>query len=146
MIQSSKPKKRILFVTIAIMICSVIISGCIETGSVTQSSGNAISGGMITEHTYLFGTDGFFTKKYDLTIFFFGQSKQYNDLSYSQLQAYIQMYSKPGSQQNTVPATQQTTIIPENIIPQQTATIVTQSVTQVIVTTSPTPLPIRYPA
>jgi hypothetical protein len=104
-----------------------MISGCIQISSSTQSGGYALGGAVITEHTYLFGDEGFLTKKYDLTIFILGQSKKYTDLSASQLQAIGQMYGGTGTQQNTIA---QQTIVPlqtttsQENIPITTSTIV----------------------
>ena len=48
---------------------------------------------MVTQHTYLFGSDGFFTERYDLTLFVLGSPKIFTDLSKQELQQYINMYT-----------------------------------------------------
>jgi hypothetical protein len=79
---------------IFVIVIALLILGHIQTSESTQNIGNAVSGGeILTEHTYLFGDEGFLTKKYDLTIFTSGHSKEYTDLSYSQLQAIGQIYA-----------------------------------------------------
>jgi hypothetical protein len=88
---------RIFIATILIILLSVLISGCVQTSQSTQSSSKGISSAVITEHTYLFGDQGLFTKKYDLTVIILTKSTDYKDLSKEQLRAFLDVYGLESS-------------------------------------------------
>lgn len=65
--------KHLFLIVIGLILFFPFMSGCIETGSSTKSVDTVIGSVEIKEHTYLWGDDGFFTKRYDVKIRILGR-------------------------------------------------------------------------
>jgi hypothetical protein len=116
------------FAIITIFLFSVMISGCVQVNESTQTEGSSLGGVIVTQHTYLWGNDGLFTKTYDITLVILGVPKEIESgMSQEQLQAIEQMYGAAGTQQNAFiqPAGIQgnSPIIPVTTIPTPTPSI-----------------------
>jgi len=65
-VHTMKPFPALLL--IFLIIACMVSSGCIETGTKNTQAGTSLAGYELTEHTYLWGLEGPFSKTYDIRI------------------------------------------------------------------------------
>lgn len=81
---------------LAVLVLSVCVCGCIETGSRTTQAGTALAGYELVEHTYLIGSEGLFTKTYDIRIWILGSDVfKATGITKSDVSSYLQQYASP---------------------------------------------------
>jgi hypothetical protein len=91
---------------------ATFLCGCIELNKQSQGQSAFGSGVSVTEHTYLWGDEGFFTKKYDVTITIFGANMySAQGVSRSQLDRILEEVRGLGNPTSTTTPTPQT--VPE---------------------------------
>ncbi|MCP1661786.1 archaellin [Methanocalculus sp. AMF5] len=84
------------------LVVMIACSGCVEINSSQQSASTLVGGMEIIERTYLWGDEGFLTKKYDVRIWALGQDIiNLKGISNSQMQSTINQYD--ASQAQTPP-------------------------------------------
>jgi hypothetical protein len=78
----------------ALIVACTVSSGCIETKSRSYSAGPGLVHVTVTEHTYLFGAEGFFTKTYDISVSGLGREIfSVKGITQTQLKSYLEKYS-----------------------------------------------------
>jgi|GEM_PF-1994640 hypothetical protein len=87
--------KRLATLSILILLAlSVLSSGCIETGKRSVQTGTPLAGYEITEHTYLWGPGGPFSKTYDIRVWVLGKDIfKATGISQAELNTAIQKYA-----------------------------------------------------
>jgi hypothetical protein len=83
-------------ILILLLISLIASTGCIQISSQANScsGGGGVIGVSYVEHTYLWGDDGFLTKKYDATVSVFGIPKVKIGISQYELNTYVNTYCK----------------------------------------------------
>ena len=73
---------------IVLLVATILVTGCIETGRTTQSENYAIAKVTVTEVTYFVGDDGLFTKQYIVYYQAIGSSRVSETWSRAEYEGY----------------------------------------------------------
>lgn len=109
-------------ILILLLISLIASTGCIQISSQANScsGGGGVIGVSYVEHTYLWGNDGFMTKKYDITVYVLGFPSVKTDISKYEFNTYKQTYcSAPTNQPASTTITTIRTPTPTPIPPPQ---------------------------
>ena len=110
--------KYLLFVVL--LVATILVAGCIETGRTTQSENYIVGKISVTEVTYLWGDDGLFTKQYVVSYQTVGSARQSTTLSKAEYESiknglvgyFLPDFGYQGSASPTMSYVIQTTIVP----------------------------------
>jgi hypothetical protein len=65
-------KRASSLLVILLIAAFMVSSGCMETGTKSTRAGTSLAGYELVEHTYLWGSEGLFSKTYDIRIWLLG--------------------------------------------------------------------------
>jgi hypothetical protein len=111
--------KAIIILLIFLLTLSLVSPGCVDVRQNKEFCGSEMSGMTSIEHTYLWGADGFMTKRYDVAVYVYGTPQTGTNLPKSQVDTYRQTYcsASAGSNQAEPVETIVTTIPPPDPTP-----------------------------
>lgn len=84
--------KKEIILLLLLLLLFIACSGCIQVTSESHSCSSGGLGVSYVERTYLWGDDGFLTKKYDATFYAFGFPQVKTGISEYELNSYKQLY------------------------------------------------------
>jgi archaellin len=110
--------KNLFFVLL--LLATILVAGCIETGRTTQSDNYIVGKISVTEVTYLWGDDGLFTKQYVVSYQAVGSPRQSTTISKAEYESiknglvgyFLPDFGYPVSPSPTMPFVVQTTMVP----------------------------------
>ena len=105
---------------VVLLVATILVTGCIETGRTTQSENYIVGKISVTEVTYLWGDDGLFTKQYVVSYQAVGSPRQSTTISKAEYESikdglvgyFLPDFGYPVSPSPTMPFVVQTTMVP----------------------------------
>lgn len=81
----------------SLLALSLTSAGCVQVQQGQGSCGDGALGMSYVEHTYLWGNENFFTKRYDVSVYTIGFPSVKNDISRFEFDTYKQTYCSPST-------------------------------------------------